>query len=165
MNLPRLSTTTHVLITKENTPVLKCSRQCGFSPMWDRETGRSPPNQEFWPRENHLNPTPFHWSDPELFPHLNGKDGAQTQSHPSGSLSGTMRPTRPPLCPQEQREPWRLTRSRSNRMNSSPDTKVRKRVRWSWLQTRAFLRDTGRGEGSSGSGYQRGPASPASQLR
>lgn len=32
-------------------------------------------------------------------------------------------------------------------MNSSPDTKVRKRVRWSWLQTRAFLWGT---EGTMG---------------
>lgn len=32
-----------------------------------------------------------------------------------------------------------LTSSRSKRMNSSPDTRVRKSVRWSWLQTKAFL--------------------------
>lgn len=32
-----------------------------------------------------------------------------------------------------------LTSSRSKRMNSSPDTSVRKSVRWSWLQTSAFL--------------------------
>lgn len=32
-----------------------------------------------------------------------------------------------------------LTSSRSKRMNSRPDTSVRKSVRWSWLQTNAFL--------------------------
>lgn len=32
-----------------------------------------------------------------------------------------------------------LTSSRSKRMNSRPDTSVRNSVRWSWLQTNAFL--------------------------
>lgn len=32
-----------------------------------------------------------------------------------------------------------LTSSRSKRMNSRPDTNVRKSARWSWLQTSAFL--------------------------
>lgn len=32
-----------------------------------------------------------------------------------------------------------LTSSRSKRMNSRPETSVRKSVRWSWLQTSAFL--------------------------
>ena len=34
---------------------------------------------------------------------------------------------------------YMLTSSRSKRMNSRPDTSVRKSVRWSWLQTSAFL--------------------------
>ncbi len=32
------------------------------------------------------------------------------------------------------------TNSRSKRMNSRPETSVRNRVRWSWLQTSAFLK-------------------------
>lgn len=86
--------------------------------------------------------SPLTSADPEsFFPSPEQPSVAQARPHPEAP---SLRPTAP-RCSLQQREPWPLTRSRSNRMNSSPDTKVRKSVRWSWLQTRAFLQDMEKG--------------------